>query len=1380
MKGMLSFFKPSAFVKSFFVFSVAFFATLSISCKQLASFDPVVDGNQTVVGGGTTSVETTEFAFNLKATHGLVRKISLEWTAFSGAKYYEIYFAESSAAEFVKIGETQQPFFDDAVGAGRTGYFKVCAVKANGASTPFSSTVVGTSLAVPMISDGEVGEFEATISWSMENARGIDGTDYYEKSLKFEVVCQPKGGSDGENKVLSASGFSGSSYSYKFENLSSSQEYEFYVEAYLEGDTQSREKSPTVDKTTLTAYTPIAPKFSASEGDNAKGISLLITLPDMVTVRTFVKDSENPKERQEVPYPLCFEIYRKHEKAETYSQDSKRTLYYNGTELTKNIVEYQEAGAPYEAGKQVAWFDDDASLIGGEKYDYMIRSVPDINYSKTVCPDDKQYANEDGKITPVDKATTAQGWKSAPPSFNVKFGEDGGRTLSAGNTEVLSISFGFSAEWKDLGKAGDYKFAIKQNRTPWSGGSGTNAWLKNGETIFFETLDGINSCVQTFGSASGGLKPEEEGSYSYTLYIVSKNDEGTDDINSESNILDSMTARDKVVATKEVNLPKAELKAEGGYKDKVVLEIPTCEPNVTYKLERAELVDEKPTNEQVIDLNVPGSGVFKYEDKVDGNRKYSYVLKAIATSGVFALSTSQVAETLGTPDVSFRKEERYFGYDSVTISFDGVLAAKNYVVKLGASGGFGGGKEFNFASGFSGSTGNAEVSLNGNTYTVTVKGLEGYDNARLAGTKANVIVTAHSGVGEAPSSPVPVKVLGPAEVGATVNTFDEAKEDSITVSWNEVEGAKGYLIRRVMYSDAGMTKVAEESDITYYCDASGKVTLVDDEGDLSGRIDPSIKDGKFTLKDISEETDSTTSAYEKAQAKIAWGLPFRYVVLPVFDEKDFEFEGLKLAGGGKVAYKNLTPTAAAATFGYGLNLVAEKATSGNQQNIKWNKPHVDNAAATRPIVYRRVAGESGAFTRFRDGIDEVGSEKATMGIQPGVNADIGAYEYLVKYYKNGESTDNKISPPKSLLEEIAKRTTQYETPGGTKTEQDNKGYLLTIENFLAEIDKTKDYYEKISWTRWDYNTRAVGPDTMTIFIQNNNISADPKPAVEIVEANAEKTINYVGSDIDGASLGASSLRIKPKSVSDTGTGTAATDGLLKVLRDYKHNYTFELQRAGDEKPITVSNKDYDTSYVKTAYRQITNEELVKATMLILAAIEHDSNSQGKTAGAAFSLTGASGSFNGKGSGDSSMTWHLDHYKHNWKKLPSGDTNVPAFLTLNDQQGTKGRKFDKYFVNLCTNGSKGLFDGYAENFDIEKPISIDVSSEVYGTKTITVASRLDQFKATVDSSASYTAKETKNCRYWMPMEWYKSGGAGSQTSYGYFGEDPAYGWWPPSN
>lgn len=1201
MRGnSLSFFKPPVFVKTILL-SCAFFASMFFnSCKQLTSFDPNVDGVRVAVSN-TFSALT-----DLKATHGRKQMISLEWTPVSGAKYYDVYCAESATAEFKKIGGTDKNSFDDKVGAGRTLYYRVCATKSDGTQSELSATVKGTSLAQPVISGGDVEADSATISWFMKNARAVDGTDNYESSLMFVVHWQQKNGGTPNEEILSAKeDFKNSFYEHKIENLSGAADYEFWIDAYLSGDQSSVESSPRVDKKTLTSYTPLAPVFTASQGESAKGIWLYITLPEKVMVQTETK--LRPNEKVDEPYPLYFEIYRKVGEMGEGDSDADwespvcERLYCNGTTTPPTEEEYKDSEKGYSAGAEIKWFDESANLVGGEKYTYRIISHSDTeNYDKIVCPEGKK---NNSVPTPPNKATTALGWKSAHPDFKVNYSADS-RTLSPDNAKVVSVSFGFDAGWKDLGKAGDYKFAIKQNRTPWGSSSGTDSWLKNGETVYFDTLDAINSLVKTFGSESSGLGEGEKGSYSYTLYIVSKNDNGTEGIESESNVLDSMTARDRLVVTEEVNLPKAELAVQDGYKDKVILTILTCESGVTYSLERTKLVDGKASGEKTLTLSgVPESGTFNYDDTdVENNCNYSYILKAETASKVFALSKAQAAETLGTPKVSFNSKS--LNYDSVKISFEDVLAAKSYVVKLGASGGFGGGKEFVFEPGFAGSKGNAEVSLKGNTYTVTINKPEGYDDATKAGAPAELTVTAHSNVNDAPSEAVQVNVLGPALLNATVNTADEATENSITLTWNKVDGAKGYLIRRVMYKTADSNEVYDDSEVTYYCDASGENDKFDlaDGGRIYGRATISLNGEKFTLTDnyMEKDTDDPDlGLYQEAQAKISWGLPFQYVVLPVLEKKDFDFAGssLELAEGGKVAYENIKKieTEKAATFGYGLNLVADKATSGTTQHIEWEKPY----NAQQPVVYRRAAGSNDPFTKF-EGDTTVANDKNAGDLTIESKDCYDAFEYVVKYYSTDEAyPKSKIDIdefPPSLLAEIKNGTQTYDTPQGAMKELNNKGYLLTMDGFDAKVHST-NYYEQIRWNQWQYDKRAVGPDSMVILVQNNNIDADFHELVSIEKANVstDASIKTIADDIKAEKDQNTTIHVAPAGIAAGTSGT--TDGYLKVLRDYRHNYTFRLERTVGETPISVSYKEYEKDAIKTAYRQITIDEFIDISAL---------------------------------------------------------------------------------------------------------------------------------------------------------------------------------------
>lgn len=1172
------------------------------SCKQLTSFDPNVDGVRVAVSN-TFSSPT-----DLKATHGRKQMISLEWTPVSGAKYYDVYCAESATAEFKKIGGTDKNSFDDKVGAGRTLYYRVCATKSDGTQSELSATVKGTSLAQPVISGGDVEADSATISWFMENARAVDGTDNYESSLMFVVHWQQKNGGTPNEETLSAIKFENSFYEHKIENLSGAADYEFWIDAYLSGDQSSVESSPRVDKKTLTSYTPLAPVFTASQGESAKGILLYITLPERVMVQTETKLS--PNEKVDEPYPLYFEIYRKVGEMGEGDSDADwgspvcERLYCNGTTTPPTEDEYNA----YNAGAGIEWFDESANLVGGEKYTYRIISHSDTeNYDKIVCPEGKK---NNSVPTPPNKATTALGWKSAHPDFKVNYSADGSRTLSADKTKVVSVSFGFDAGWKDLGKAGDYKFAIKQNKKPWTvdyTGNGEDSWLNNasGEP-FFDTIDAIKSCAVKFGSESGGLKTEESGVYSYTLYVVLKDAAiGDDKVLDNDKVLDSVKATDEIVVTDVVELPKAELKVQGGYKDNVKLTI-AFEKDVAYKVVRTRLDTTLQGDPEEIDIPLPENPgtSFEYPDTVEGNERYSYMLKAIATNGAFSLSQSQVAETLGTPKVSFEKGS--LSYDSVTISFDGVLAAKEYAVQIGTSGGFGGGKTFTFAADVADkvTVGNAEVSLKGNTYTVTIKNPEGYDDATKAGATAKLTVTAQSSVDEAPSNPVDVNVLGPALLNATVNTAAEATENSITLTWNKVDGAKGYLIRRVMYKTADSNDVAEDSEVTYYCDASGENDKFDlaDGGRIYGRATISLDGEIFTLTDkyMEKDTDDPDlGLYQEAQAKISWGLPFQYVVLPVLEKKDFDFAGssLALAEGGKVAYENIKKieTKKAATFGYGLNLVADKATSGTMQHIEWEKPY----NAQQPVVYRRAAGSNDAFTKF-EGDTTVANDKNAGDLTIESKDCYDAFEYVVKYYSTKEAyPKSKIDIdefPPSLLAEIKKGTQTYDTPQGAMTELNNKGYLLTMDGFDAKVHST-NYYEQIRWNQWQYDKRAVGPDSMVILVQNNNIDADFHELVSIEKANVstDASIKTIADDIKAEKDQNTTIRVAPAGIAAGTSGT--TDGYLKVLRDYRHNYTFRLERTVGESSISVPYKEYEKDAIKTAYRQITIDEFIDISAL---------------------------------------------------------------------------------------------------------------------------------------------------------------------------------------
>lgn len=1243
MRGVsLSFFKPSVFVKAFLVSCVVFSSAFFSSCKDLTSFDPNVDGGRAVTGQTAFFAQTnaqTNAPTNVRATNGYRRKISLEWSPVSGASYYEIWCATSSTAEFVQVGTAQTTAFDEVVSAGRTLYYKVRAVKYNGTVSAFSATAKGTSLAQPVISGGEVNEFDATISWFMENARGMDGSDNYESDLVFEVFCQPKtGGGEIKSVTLQASDDElRSGYKHKFTNLAASTEYQFWVAAYITKDSSATEQSPVVDRNTLTSYMPVAPVFHASQGDSSKGVWIYITLPEMVKVNTETK--ENQTEKQDVDYPLCFKITRK--VANGIYKD-EITLYYNGETTPPDLDYYTNPNTSYTPGKVIKWFDDGAnglgSISGGTEYTYRIRSAADITYSKVVCPEDKQYTSE-SSVTDTDKATTAEGWKSKHPEF--KYGSDLKRSLSKDGEKVVvvSASFELSASWDDLGAAERYKFAIKQSRKPWTGSeSTTNTWLESGRTeerekYFFDTLKAFTPYTVKFGNGKDALSDGETGIYTYTLYIVTKDATINDVVdgvvrdadNEECKVLDSVSAIGEMLVMNRADMPEAKLKLNDGYKDHVLLVVSSIKKGFEYTVVRTEVKDGvlDPSTETPITLinadkyteDPPESETFKYpDDDVDSNCTYYYFLKVIdKESGAYSASSNLKAEVLGTPKVSFDMSR--LAYDSVTISFESVTAAERYTVTLGKKYGFGGGENFEITNDGKNWTSDSvsafgakvNVAYEAPEFKITIEKPYGYDNATLAGTTADAVVTAHSKVDSAKSDIEQVNVIGPAGLAVTVNSADKAEANSVWVSWNEVQGASGYLVKRLMYSEydaSGVVKAesaVEDTDVVYYVDPSEKKVLLAETGEPVGGASVAFDGKRFTLTDMeipvtATRNDGELLVYQEAQAKISWGMPFCYVVLPVLDKGDFKFKtrSLALDAGGKVAYTNLPQTDGTATWGYGLEIHAEKSKNTTTQILTWKKPYY--AAIGTGLfskVYKRKSNRETTDSNSFSGGTLTDANATTFKYEPNEDERYSAYEYIVKY----NCFEERLTLPDSLEEELKKKKDSESTG-----EQANKGYLFTIRSdnlrqsgLAAKQGGSKTYAETVTWSNnigslWgSSNDRALGPTGVRLYIRNNNLDAEWHPAVDIASLDySGKITPNSKEDIDAASNGnGNGISVWPASVVG---GTGATSGALKVLRDYKHYYAIALTR-DDLEVLYTPGFDYFASDKQVyTYRQITANE----------------------------------------------------------------------------------------------------------------------------------------------------------------------------------------------
>ena len=159
----------------------------------------------------------------------------------------------------------------------------------------------------------------------------------------------------------------------------------------------------------------------------------------------------------------------------------------------------------------------------------------------------------------------------------------------------------------------------------------------------------------------------------------------------------------------------------------------------------------------------------------------------------------------------------------------------------------------------------------------------------------------------------------------------------------------------------------------------------------------------------------------------------------------------------------------------------------------------------------------------------------------------------------------------------------------------NKGYAFAI---TCTADNIKNgiaagFGERIGWTLWNYDERAVGPDpgkTYELYIKNSDYNANWNK-IATVSQDGSVTLNNKSEYAVTITPSNESLSIIPVLTNDTHSG------LLQVLRDYKHYAKMEITRTlSDGTHITASYSDGDPF----AYREITPKEFALVSALSLA------------------------------------------------------------------------------------------------------------------------------------------------------------------------------------
>lgn len=1192
---------------------------------------------------------------NVTATQGGYREVSLTWRPSKLAKQYFIYSCDSSTGTFTKCAETadETPSFSSKEDPGILKYYRVTAVDSLGNESEPSGLCFGTTLFTPVITKitKDTGGTAVTVHW-------YGGSNVYE-STYLNVLCYEIVLFDIDGKTpLKEEIADGTQNSLTFSGLEANRQYYFQVKAYLKStqDDGHTEKSDLVNESTAHRMIPDAPEeLTAKKGVNKTEVELSWKLPASVDVKSG---------SDYIPHPVYFKVLRKELSApddayqsistyigvvkgnEAYSKDSLKESEYrincqDGTISAKegadtsliivkkpdNAEEQTNAYYPeYISGTTITFKDTTAQV--GKQYSYRVQSYTDDNGTRLV--------------TSEESVATDSGWLITNPSLRTKveYAENEDKTQYTGVTVSFAVAF------EDFGVP--YKYVLYE----------TCYTMNNDGTQIGEAKTTEIKNADSVGGITGRKEPPYETKEKYYYYYT---------------YMLKVCSVDRTEEYRIANAPGAVLVVQDKSKQPVIEEF-SVKDGFTGYFVLSWLYDERcaytiswkntDKNGHETDSNMLDLTESDITLSAEGEGKTRAVYRHPAENGdsrIYTLTASnglKATETLDTPFRTLKIPELQFTdieYDKITVSWEADTMSDGYTVTAQYDGDAEG-RELAVTKDETVTV--VSTSEDGKVSCVITKPF-GYNRAELSGKaitlKVSTKSTTCSNEEEADkiaSASVVVRTLGPAATDTGISEFDQK---SIQVKWNEVPGANGYKIYRTKYIPDGAGGWKPEKVDVYYRGTGTTGTFIVSEGEGEINKDKTKNTfcnesaGEYTLCDTYREPGSgeENNQYAESQSQISWGLPYSYTVIPVRDENDFagnigaESGQFELEDTSKVVYTDIAEFAGkvkGATLGYGLNLVAAKAESGTTQDLQWDKPYSalqDDSANLVPVVYRRKAGTEGVFEPVKHTIQDgkkIDGKKITSvnkddilfdAINNKADTDTEklyvAFEYIVKYDKPGAY--KTISVPPSLLDALAKQTQIYNTPEGERTEQNNKGYLLTLENFNATVCSDKMYYEELSWKQWDYDERAVGPDGITIFIHNNNIDqkdsgiiisegSDSKESkiywdsfIEVTGADARTSGSpaKLSENIEDVTIEPNQtnrIYVAPKGIIDGTKGT--TDGLLKVLRDYKHNYTFKLFRKVGEADKPVAYSDYEDDYIKTAYRQITDEELVKGTLLTLA------------------------------------------------------------------------------------------------------------------------------------------------------------------------------------
>lgn len=1368
---------------------------------------------------------------NVTATQGGFRSITLKWTAAKSAVLYNIYASDTATGTFSFLEQTPDATCSYTLSADPDvkKYFKIQSIDSNGeVSDQYSQICFGTTLATPIITSikQNANGDAITVRWY----KGVNCTTdtYLNSGLIYTVILYNADGTQAlrEETISAMDVKEAADTKYTFTNLTPNTEYCIQVKAYTKAaqDSKSTENSDILNQSTAHSLIPAAPEnFEVTKGTSKDYVTLSWALPKFAEIKSSTAFETRP---------VYFKIYRKLESAPENAYElvvsylgtivnadqpaSNSIIYFEKTKIEgsdesettvtpegaisvdyskADVTNAEEAFPSYIPGAIITYTDK--NVKSDEKYSYRIQSFIDDSKKKNVTSDESLCEDS--------------GWLINSPTISVSSEPKEKKETEDEPTKIESFTVTLNFKFDDFGQK--YNYVITETCQEME-----NVETGEGESKTIEKKT-VSETTEKYSSTSYvdffpwkhiyETKDLEENHFKYYSYSVA--------ITSEDGKTEytSIDAPGKIIVIdKRESVPNVEdFAVQDGYSNKFLLSWTydeTCSYKVIYtnkdkngkeesKIEKTFAADELKNEEG--ESYATGDKVTFAHIAESGDTRTVYTL--VASNG---FESSKILDgeykTLGTPEPYFEPS-----YKSIKVLWKPVQKAISYTITA----------TYNNEEIKAENISKIETDENGNFYCVitepygeTINGEETTNNttnAEISGNPVDFEIKATSSTEETPSNPdtitdskIKISTLGPAATKISVHGAGK----QILVKWNKVEGAKGYIIFRKKYSES-LIGMPNKADVYFYSEEDKSLSLIQDDSKPSASCNETA--GEFTFNDKYQVAQNYDSQYETDQAQIAWGLPFGYTVIPVLKDSDFTIDDDLVITGteNSIAYTkesldNIEQKGA--TYGYGLALTASKATSQYTVKLNWEPPY---GVSSEPMIFRRAYNAANGSSWK---LDAIGSSKDIKTIECVPEVNYKAYDYIV-CYKPERYEDLTIDPyyEKYLSESVEK----------VNNERNNKGYIFSFAPINATYNGTREgadykkdefyYSERVSWNAYDYSERAVGPISCSIEMLNTNKTIGWVKLADI-DINNGLVTNTLDVSDDGVTetkyikdliLDSSRDRMLILSPRGITTKTSSnTDGLLKVLRDAKHYYRIRCNFKDENGTIV----DLPGEHV-SAYRQITDEELVKSTMLVIAEIIKDSKMEtstywaGTTVNACEPVYGytdsnSSGKFTWEQDASSNFNWELLNFTQGWNKLPFSDyakfveltsnNKLKHFITITDSTDVsgdfkKGEKSTTVLKYLSIREYKNTILGIKiyKDFDISKliPIAVtanDIKLTSYSGTVKFAVSGTDKFSAEVwrDGAKQYETKTiTDNIMSWIPININNSG---------YQGQSSEFGWW----